>query len=89
MKKMIWTFIACNVGALIFFFLPTGMLLTDSPDGANWSNFRFLCIVYTIPSIIVWWIYRKVKGTFIMFLIFETLMLSYVLWMFLSVKNEI
>ena len=89
MKKMIWTFIACNVGALIFFFLPTGMLLTDSPDGTNWSNFRFLCILYSIPSIIAWLIYRKVKGTFIMFLIFEILMLSYVLWMFLSVKNDI
>lgn len=91
MKKMIWTFIACNVGALIFFFLPTGMLLTDSPDGGgvNWSNFRFLSIVYSIPSIIVWWIYRKVKGTFITFLIFEILMVSYVLWMFLSIKNNI
>jgi hypothetical protein len=82
MKNMIWIFIACNLGAIILLFLPDAMLLTDSPDGANWSNFRFICLVHTIPNIIAWLIYRKKKGAFIMLLIFEILTLSYLLWMF-------
>ncbi|MEH7305277.1 hypothetical protein [Neobacillus drentensis] len=89
MKKGILTFIFFNVGALMLFFLPTGMLLTDSEDGANWSNFRFLCILHAIPNFIPWLIHRKVKGAFIMFLIFETLMLSYVLLFFLASKYEV
>lgn len=85
MKK---AFIYCNLGALMLFFLPTGMLLTDAPDnlGLNWSNFLFLWFVHAIPSFIVWLNYRKVKGAFNMFLIFEALMLSYVLLNFLSLK---
>ncbi|MEH7502290.1 hypothetical protein V7152_09735 [Neobacillus drentensis] len=89
MKKVILPFIFWNVGALIFFYLPTGMLLTDSPNGPNWSNFRFLCILHAIPSFIPWLIHRKVKGTFIMFLIFEALMFSYVLLMFLTLKHDV
>ncbi|PET42342.1 hypothetical protein CN514_22745 [Bacillus sp. AFS001701] len=93
MKNMIWVFLICNVGAIILLFLPDGMLLTDAPDGsgASWSNFRFLCIVHTVPNIIAWlvaWInYRKIRVPFIMFLIFEILTLSYVYWMFIGVKS--
>ncbi|MFD3450150.1 hypothetical protein ACFDTO_36850 [Microbacteriaceae bacterium 4G12] len=88
MKNMILIFLVCNIGAIILFFLPDAMLLTDAPDGsgANWSNFRFLCIVHSIPNTIAWliasFIYRKIRVTFVMFLIFEILTLSYVYWMF-------
>jgi hypothetical protein len=89
MKKLILPFMLCSVGTSMLLFLPTGMLLSDSEDGLNWSNFKFLLIIHTIPIIITWLTQRKVKGAFIMFLIFESLVISYLLLMFLSLKFEI